>query len=57
MADDLPIKEDVFHPGSTTDVVDHHVATARPSAIYNHANVSDPTAQVPGDNVAGPVVL
>jgi hypothetical protein len=57
VADYGPIEQDIFHLWSVADVVHHHVVTASPSPVDNHADVSDSAAEIPSHNVARGIVL
>jgi|GraSoiStandDraft_45_1057281.scaffolds.fasta_scaffold322748_1 hypothetical protein len=44
MADDLPIKKNVFHLRATPDVMDDHIISAPAWLVYDDTNMGDPAA-------------
>jgi hypothetical protein len=58
VTDDFPIEENIFHLRPGSDVVDNQIAAGtRRLLIYDDSDVGNSGAQVPGDQISGPVIF
>lgn len=52
MPNDLPIKQHILHSRTAPNIVANHVPSAASFSIHNNTDVCNPSAEVPGNDIA-----